>query len=148
MSVMNDSGHAPRKLVMYLAHPVSAPDQSGIDANLSNARAWLKWFVDHTSWAVSVPWMPYVETLAEESYRDLGLSDDLAMLERHDAIVLVGGRVSSGMALERRHAIECGLNVIDLTGFGDCPPVGHLASAAVLAAVRRLERDPLDGTRR
>ncbi len=67
-------------IIAYLAHPVSAPDQVGIDANLASARAWLKWLVDNTDWAISAPWIPYVETLAEASYRDRGLADDLAMV--------------------------------------------------------------------
>ena len=42
---------------------------------------------------------------ADKVARDLrGLADDLAAVERCDAIVLVGGRVSSGMAMERDHA--------------------------------------------
>lgn len=117
-----DRARAPRKLVAYLAHPVSAPDQAGVDVNLANARAWLRWLVENTPWAVSAPWMPYVETLDEPTHRARGLADDLAMLERHDLIVLVGGRVSAGMALERGHAVKRGLRVLDLTRMGASPP--------------------------
>lgn len=111
-----------RKLVAYLAHPVGAPDRAGIDATLANARAWLRFLVDTTDLAVSAPWMPYVEALSEDKYRDRGLEDDLAMLERHDAIVLVGGRVSRGMEMERTHAMDLGLPVVDLSAWRS-PPV-------------------------
>jgi hypothetical protein len=112
------------KLVAYLAHPVSAPTPEGIAANLANARAWLKWLVDNTPWAISCPWIPYVESLAEESYRERGLADDLAMLGRgHDLVVLVGGRVSTGMAMERDHAASR-MPVVDLTPIGVAPPTG------------------------
>lgn len=116
---------APRhRVVAYLAHPVGAPDEEGIAANLANARAWLHWLVDHTSLAVSAPWMPYVQTLHEATYRDRGLADDLAMLGRHDMIVLVGGRISAGMATELDHARSCGLVALDLTRMGVAPPSG------------------------
>lgn len=127
-----------RKIVAYLAHPVGAPDQAGIETNLTNARAWLHWFVDNTPWAVSAPWMPYVETLAESAYRDRGLADDLAMLERHDLIVLVGGRVSAGMAIERAHAIEHGIDVLDLTMFASPPIKPSIAQADAVLRCRRV----------
>jgi hypothetical protein len=107
-----------RKLVAYLAHPVSAPTQAGIDANLANARAWLKFLVDVTPWAISCPWMPYVECLPDtpgNPYRERGLADDLAMVERHDLVILVGGRVSAGMQMERDHAVKHGIRVVDLS---------------------------------
>lgn len=104
------------RTVAYLAHPVSAPTQAGIEANLASARAWLKFLVNVTPWAISCPWMPYVEALTPEAtYRQRGLADDLVMLERHDAIVLTGGRVSAGMQMEREHAAAHGLRVVDLT---------------------------------
>jgi hypothetical protein len=105
-----------RKLIAYLAHPVSAPTQAGVDANLANARAWLKFLVNVTPWAISCPWMPYVESLVPEAtYRERGLADDMAMVERHDLVILVGGRVSAGMQLERDHAVKHGIRVIDLS---------------------------------
>ncbi len=128
-----------RKIVAYLAHPVGAPDQAGIDANLANARLWLRWLVDNTPWAVSCPWMPYVETLPEAEYRERGLADDIAMLERHDLIVLVGGRVSNGMEMERQAAIEAGLEVLDLTYCGDVPESGR-TFAALMACERTTAR--------
>jgi len=138
------------KIIAYLAHPVSAPDQAGIDANLANARAWLKFLVDSTSWAVSAPWMPYVEALAEATYRERGLADDLAMLERHDLIVLVGGRISSGMELERGRAYDCGLRIVDLTSMGASPPVAYsVAETAIRQHLYLVEQlNFADGARR
>lgn len=146
MSLVSSIGTAPpRKIVAYLAHPVSAPTREGIEANLANCRAWLRWLVEHTEWAVSCPWMPYVETLDEATHRDRGIADDLAMLERHDLIVLTGGRVSSGMATEWDHAIERGLAVVDLaTGSQPLPPVKPgLAHVAALLVVRQADRELL-----
>lgn len=111
------------KLVAYLAAPVTAPTFAGIESNLASASAWLRWFVDNTPWAVSAPWMPYVETLAEETYRERGL---------------VGGRVSSGMAMERAHAIEHGLAVLDLTMFAAPPVAPSVDQAHAVLACRRI----------
>ena len=109
------------RVVVYLAHPVGAPTLDGIDANLSRACRWLRALVDATDWSICASWMPYVDALAEDRYRARGLADDLAVLERCDAIVLAGGRVSAGMAIERDHAAACGLRVIDLTACGEEP---------------------------
>ena len=79
--------------------------------------------------------MPYVETLDEEKWRARGLTDDLAVGERCDAIGLVGGRVSSGMALERDHAAKARLIVVDLTGQGEEPPGDALRSYQVVSAL-------------
>lgn len=110
--------------VLYLAHPVSAPNAAGIAENLARARRWLRWLVDHTAHAICCPWLPYVEVLPDDSdaNRARGLRDDLAILERCDAIVLCGGRLSSGMSLEKMHALSHGLKVADLLTFGREPP--------------------------
>ena len=122
------------KPVVYLAHPVGAPDRDGIDANLARVRRWLRAIVDATDWSICASWMPYVEALDEDRYRARGLADDLACLERCDAIVLVGGRVSAGMAIERDHAVTCGLRVIDLTACGEEPSdAARLLLAAEMA---------------
>lgn len=110
------------KKVVYLCHPVGAESVVGINANLARARRWLKALVDATDWSIVVSWMPYVEALDEAGYRERGLADDLAVIERCNGVVLVGGRVSSGMALERDHALAVNLPVFDLTGLGDEPP--------------------------
>jgi len=110
-------------VVIYMAAPVGARDPETIDSNLERARRWLRWLVASVPWAVSVPWMPYVETFDETpANRERGLRDDLTMLERCDAIVLCGGRVSAGMAMERDHAHRHGLRIISLVDLGEEPP--------------------------
>jgi hypothetical protein len=129
-------------LVVYLAHPV-APSQANLDAlwqwdnvtderrsemaverNLVSARIWLRWLVEHTDWAISMPWMPYVETLndATGSHRMRGLRDDCLMATRCDAIILCGGRISSGMAMERDAVQKAGKAVVSLIDLGTLPP--------------------------
>jgi nucleoside 2-deoxyribosyltransferase len=112
-------------MIVYLAHPVSAPDAAGVAANIQRSLRWLSWLVHHTQHAISAPWLAYVQALLEETHRARGLTDDLAMLERCDAIVLVGDRVSAGMALESGHARHHRIPVIDLTyDVGEPPAPG------------------------
>lgn len=108
--------------VVYLAHPVGAPTVAEVMENLGSARRWLHALVDATDWSIVASWMPYVETFDEDSYRARGLADDLAVVERCDAIVLVGGRISQGMRIEHDHAAAHGLAVVNLVALGDMPP--------------------------
>jgi hypothetical protein len=130
-------------VIVYLAHPVApTPEQLqrfarspffpsadlsevAVNANLASARRWLRFLVLNTDWAISAPWMPYVEALGEDggAMRERGLRDDCMMAARCDAIALTGGRISSGMARERDAAMRVGRAVIDLTDLGSSPPV-------------------------
>lgn len=129
-----------RKIVAYLAHPVgpgTTPEE--LDArldNIANALAWLQWLVDHTSWCVCVPWLPYVQRLDENTYRGRGIDDDLAALERCDILVGVGGRWSEGMTAEREHAKSQGMPIVDLTSYGFAPPKLEIASGKAVVALR------------
>ena len=55
-------------LVCYLAHSYNGTPDERRD-NIRNALAWLQWLVDHTAFAVCVPWLPYVQQLEESAYR-------------------------------------------------------------------------------
>lgn len=114
------------KIVAYLAHPVGAgvrpEDLERRQNNLANTLAWLQFLVDVTSWAISVPWLPYVQRLDEGTYRARGIADDLACLERCDILVAVGGQWSPGMQAERRAAEEHAIPIVDLTSWGFAPP--------------------------
>ena len=131
------------KIVAYLAHPVGPGSTiAELEArrnNIANALAWMHYLVDTTPWAISVPWLPYVQVLDEGTYRDRGIADDLAGLERCDLCVLTGGRISAGMAAERDAAAAAGLVIIDLTSLGYRPPArDDLQSAAVIALRAKL----------
>lgn len=129
-----------RKIVAYLAHPIgpgSTPeDLDRRQDNIAGALAWLQWLVDHTSWSVNVPWLPYVQRLDENTYRLRGIEDDLAVLERCDVIVLAGGRVSPGMVDELTHAKTNGIPHVDLTSWGPTPPALPVDSGRAVVALR------------
>lgn len=108
--------------VVYLAHPV-APIEGGptVAQNVENALVWLRAIVLAVpDFAVCAPWIPYVQALTDSGLptcpiRARGMADDLAVLERCDAILLVGGRLSLGMGIELMHARKIGIPSIDWT---------------------------------
>jgi hypothetical protein len=133
----------PRLPVVYLAHPVGAPTVEGVLANLAAARRWLWALRTASTWSIAAPWIGAVQAAleagtSEAEERARGLVDMLAQVERCDGIVLVGGRVSAGMALERDHAIKHGLAVVDLTGLGEEPAAGLGDRLALWSLDRRL----------
>ena len=132
-----------RRRVVYLAHPVGASTVEGVRANLARAKRWLWALRCATDWSICAPWIPAVEAVidsgaVEHDERARGLADDLAVVDRCDAIVMVGGRVSSGMAMERDHAAGHRLRVIDLSDEGEEPEppamLKMLIASAELAA--------------
>jgi hypothetical protein len=117
--------------LLYLAHPVSAPTVEGIRANLARAKRWL-WWLRRTrpGDTVMAPWIVDVEIALdnagnETDGRAAGLRDCEVIAARCDGIVLVGGKLTSGMARERSVVLveTCGEGVIDLLELGEEPPV-------------------------
>lgn len=109
-------------MIIYMAHPVGHDPER--DENLARARRWFRWLLDeYPQDAIAVPWLAYCSALDETpANRERGIRDDLAQLRRCDAIALVGGRLSPGMAAERDVAVINGLKVIDLRHLGAEPP--------------------------
>lgn len=76
-------------------------------ANLDRAMRWLSWlrrsFPETTFIA---PWIASVLAGADDAdpaQREAGFTDDCAVIERCDGIVLCGGRISEGMQREMEH---------------------------------------------
>lgn len=114
---------APPWAVLYMAHPVAGD----VPANLARAKRWLRWLRRAMPDAVVVaPWLHDLEVLEEDDndphVRATGLRRDCAVVSRCDGLVLVGGRVSSGMREERDTAEAQSKLVLDLTGMGNEPP--------------------------
>lgn len=84
--------------------------RQAMESNIQSALRWLAWlrksFPEITFIA---PWIADILAGADDSdpaARERGLVDCCAVVERCDGIVLVGGRVSTGMARERDHGVE------------------------------------------
>ena len=107
--------------VVYMAHPVSGD----VEGNLRRAKQWLRWYEEQNpTSAVVANWITECEVWDDSNpaHRAAGLERDIAVLKRCDAIVLVGGRVSSGMAGEVAIAEKHGLEIEDLTHLGEVAP--------------------------
>jgi hypothetical protein len=105
----------------YVAHPVGADGPRRV-ANLERALRWMRWLiVHHEAVAFVAPWLPYCQVLTEK-HRARGMRDTFSVLARCDAIVLVGGQLSPGMADELGFMRERGRAVIDYLHHGDEPP--------------------------
>lgn len=112
-------------MIYYVAHPVG-PDGPERVANIARVKEWVRWLIHaRRGDAFSVPWLPYVEVLTESpDHRERGMRDGMEMLRRCDAIVLVGGRLSPGMAAELREAKHRKMAELDLLYLGrDAPPI-------------------------
>lgn len=111
--------------IVYIAHPLNAPTREGIDQNRANASKWVAWAANQgvapiATWiTLSGEWPETAEN------RERGLLIDCALVERCDAVWLVGGRISTGMQIESDHARLIGKSVVDLTHYGALPPERH-----------------------
>jgi len=103
------------KPVFYVAHPVSGD----IEANLANVIKWIAWLTDNDRSRVYIaPWVAEVMAFKDRGeispeFYDRVLADDMNVVNRLDGILLVGGTVSRGMALERDAALVGGKTVQD-----------------------------------
>ena len=120
--------------VIYMAHPLGAGDDR--ERNRASAASWMAWLVSNFGVAVIADWIVLSGQWPETAEnRERGLAFDLALVERADAVWLVGGRVSPGMALEAARAVELGKPVVDLTPLGRTPPATVLSVDEVRAGL-------------
>lgn len=134
----------PRELV-YLAHPVGGD----VDGNVKRALAWLAWLRrGEPGRAIVAPWIAGIlagENDDDPEQRERGLLDCETTCERVDGIVLVGGRISSGMQreiervkLRRWRGVRPQPGWIsDLTSLGATAPGTWAHSLGILAWGRR-----------
>lgn len=99
--------------------PASKEDRSAIvrlaiEENLAGAMKWLSWLRrSFPETAFIAPWIADIQSGADDSdpaARERGLVDCCAVVERCDGIVLVGPRISTGMARERDHGLAHGMD--------------------------------------
>jgi hypothetical protein len=110
------------RTVYYVAHPVSGD----VDGNVERALRWLRWLRrQNKDIAYQAPWIACIlcgEDDNDPEQRERGLLDCEATAARMNGIVLVGGRISSGMQRELDAVRSTLGDVIDLTHLGPEPP--------------------------
>ena len=107
------------KQIIYVAHPVSGD----VKANCDKVLQWLRWLTAADPSRIYIaPWVG--EVLAHldldpipDDFYDRVLSDDEEVVSRCDGILLVGGRMSTGMTRELAAARRADKAVFDMTGF-------------------------------
>ncbi len=112
--------------VVYMAHPVSGD----VKGNIERAKRWVRYIEERfPEIAVVASWITECEIWDDDDpeQRAAGFRRDLAILSRCDELWLTGSHVSTGMGIERSHAIEQGLRIRDLTPLGCVEPPGLTA---------------------
>lgn len=118
-------------MLIFLAHPLSGD----IPGNLARAKRWLRWArLSLKGHHVIAPWITECEIFDDNipEERDAGIEFNRTLIKEHcDGLLLVGGRISGGMALERQAAEAVKkefsedqeqVQVMDLTHLGEEPP--------------------------
>lgn len=105
--------------IFWMCHPLSG----GIAENLKNARAWMHFLLRAIpAIDIAADWILWCEILDDEDPADRvrGIEFDANMIRRLSGVVLVGGRISTGMASERDAALAAfgPGSVVDLTFLG------------------------------
>jgi hypothetical protein len=108
--------------LVYVAHPLNAPTPEAMAANRLNGARWCGWLARHCGVAPQAPWIVLSSVWTEEEGRELGLEIDKATIAVCRALILTGGRISSGMQVEIQFARSVGVRVCDLTGHGTVAP--------------------------
>lgn len=103
--------------VCYVAHPLGSGEDRA--RNLANAAKWCAWLAKTYGIAPVADWIVLAGQWDESpENRDRGLSIDVELVKRCDELIMVGGRISPGMAIEANAARMHGLLVTDLTHLG------------------------------
>jgi hypothetical protein len=118
--------------LVYLAAPVGADTQEGVDANLARALRWYRWACDTQrdcsfvmNWYVDIVVYPGADAgkfRDANADRQRGLARDDVMIRACDEYWMIAGRVSGGMGRGAHTARQAGRAVIDLTVLGAEPP--------------------------
>lgn len=107
--------------LLFLSHPVAGD----VPGNLRRALRWLAYLTATRTESIIAPWIAGLmagEDDSDPKQRERGLQTCVETVRRCDGIILVGGRISSGMRRELDAVRETGGRVIDLTHLGAEPP--------------------------
>jgi hypothetical protein len=127
-------------ILAYFAHPVGAPTQAGVDANIQSAMQWYRWACDtfpdrafNANWIVDVlvyhgtDILPNVSNGQQEEHeaRIRGLMRDDRVIDSCEEFWMFGGRISTGVQRGLDRAKRHGERVFDFNQFRE-PPLGFM----------------------
>lgn len=135
--------------VWYVAHPLGG----SVHENYERAHRWLAWLMRvEPGESFALAWAPMCKLVLDAGqqhtaeYEQRCLRDDVEMVRAIGRVVLVGGRISNGMNMERAAARSVGGIVSDLTGLGPEPPGEDLFIPRPLAHGIVQANESTDGT--
>lgn len=102
----------------YVASPLNAPTNKGIRRNMAKARAY-ELALNQITGTRNMAIQGYVPALLDDNIpeeRKMGLEMGLKLLEKSDAIILCGLRLTIGMEAELRESIKNNKKVFVLKG--------------------------------
>jgi hypothetical protein len=106
------------RTVLYVCHPVGGD----VDGNIKRSLRWISWLRrSFPTVTFNASWIAGIlsgEDDADPAQREAGLVDCEAVVAICHGVVLVGGRISSGMERERLAAFEVRGEIVDLTWLG------------------------------
>jgi hypothetical protein len=103
--------------LVYMAHPVAGD----VPGNLAKAKTWLKWLnAAFPDVAFIAPWIVEIQIYDDNdpAQREASLTRICVSVQRCDALIHVGSRISGGMEREARHAVRS----FDCTNPSGLPP--------------------------
>ena len=104
--------------MLYLSHPLSASTDEERQRNRENATRWAAFIAWHCKVAICADWIVLSSVWTEAQGRELGLKLDCEQVRRCDGIVVVGGRITSGMTIEIDAGKAWNKPICDLTSLG------------------------------
>lgn len=108
--------------IWYMAHPVAGDAKS----NAQRALRWLAWLRKQEPEAIiTAPWLASLlsgDDDADPRQRERAVREGEVIAAMCDGVILVGGRISSGMQRELDICAGNGGTICDLTSLGADPP--------------------------
>lgn len=104
--------------MLYLSHPLSGSTDEERQRNRENATRWAAFIAWRCQVAICADWIILSSIWSETQGRELGLKLDCEQVRRCDAVIVVGGRISSGMRIEIVAAKFSNKPICDLSKLG------------------------------
>jgi hypothetical protein len=106
--------------LFYLAHPLAPDDKYTFEQNMEHV-VWVMRECYDAGIYVVAPYHTVSLALAENNleHRRIGLEVDCNLVRKLDGLILTGHKLSSGMQVERKVAVEAKLQTFDFIGVED-----------------------------
>lgn len=123
----------------FLCYGFDGDSAAGVDV-LTGLVDWCAWFAEHTSdLDLTVFWSSYVSETGDQT-----LEESLALMEAHSHVILIG-EMTPRLEVQRDHAVENKISMVDLTSFGRHAPQSASTGSFLVDLVNRVLEVPDHG---